>query len=437
VKRTRSKLAALILAILPVLLALAACREEPPVHGPLRQEAYVWQREWSPAVRDSIAQAKDLAGLVVLAAEVDFRQRAPRTIRVPLDAEALKGFGRPVGAALRVHTFPGRFADDPKLVRYLQDLVRDVAAEARAKGLALAEVQMDYDCPEAKLEDYRGLLTSLRRTAAPVPLTVTALPAWLRGRRAFRTLIEAVDGYVLQVHSLEPPESWGKEIVLIEPRAARVWVEDAARFGRPFRVALPTYGYQAAFDAKGQLIGLLAEGPLVSFAEGVTVRTARSDPKVLAELVSGWTRARPRELAGLVWYRLPVAGDHLNWSWPTLRSVMAGRAPEAGLRAETRKPQPGLVEIDLVNAGDAEAPWPAALQVRWRDDTFLAADGLAGYALRREGSREVRLERDGRTPQRTRDGALRPGERRVVAWLRFKVPTEVQVDLSRPARPAG
>ena len=325
-KRIRSELAALILLILP----LAACDEEPPVHGPLRQEAYVWQREWSPTVRDSIAQARDLAGLVVLAAEVDFRQGAPRTIRFPLDAEALKGVGRPVGAAVRVHTFPGRFADDPKLVRYLQDLVRDVTAEARTKGLALAEIQMDYDCPEAKLEDYRGLLTSLRRTAAPVPLTVTALPAWLRGRRAFRTLIEAVDGYVLQVHSLEPPESPGQEIVLTQARAARAWVEDAARFGRPFRVALPTYGYQAAFDAQGKLIGLLAEGPLVSFAEGIIVRIARSDPKATAELIRGWTRSRPRELDGLIWYRLPVEGDRLDWTWPTLRAVMAGRAPEAG-----------------------------------------------------------------------------------------------------------
>ena len=323
--RTRSQLAALIL---PVLLALAACREEPPVHGPLRQEAYVWQREWSPAVRDSIAQARDLAGLVVLAAEVDFRQRAPHVLRIPLDAEALKGFGRPVGAAVRVHTFPGRFADDPRTARYLHDLVRDVGAEARAKGLALAEIQMDYDCPESRLGDYRDLLVSLRQAAAPVPLTLTALPAWLRGRRAFRTLIEAVDGYVLQVHSLEPPESPGQEIVLTQARAARAWVEDAARFGRPFRVALPTYGYQAAFDAQGKLIGLLAEGPLVSFAEGIIVRTARSDPKATAELIRGWTRARPRELTGVLWYRLPVAGNRLDWTWPTLRAVMAGRTPE-------------------------------------------------------------------------------------------------------------
>jgi hypothetical protein len=380
-------------------------------------------------VHDAIGQARDFASLVVLAAEVDLRQRAPQVVRVPLDAEALKGYGKPVGAALRVHTFPGRFADDPKMVQHLQALVRDVAAEARAKGIALAEIQMDYDCPESKLEDYRGLLTSLKPAAAPVPLTFTALPVWLRQRYAFRKLIEAADGYVLQVHSLKPPEETGKgDIVLTEPEAARYNVEDAARFEHPFRVALPTYGYQAAYDAQGKLLGLLAEGPLMTFDESITIRTARSDPAAMAGLVRGWTQAHPKELTGILWYRLPVAGDRLNWTWPTLRAVMVGRAPQGQVRAVPRKPESGLVEIDLVNEGEAEAPWPATVQVRWKDDSFLAADGLTSYRLRREGAREIRLERPGRAA----GTALRPGERRVVAWLRFKVPTEVQIELSRP-----
>jgi hypothetical protein len=90
------------------------------------------------------------------------------------------------------------------------------------------------------------------------------------------------------------------------------------------------------------------------------------------------------------------------------------------------------VEIDLVNGGSAESPWPPTIQVRWRDDTFIAADALAGYSLGRDGAREVRLGRKG-GGSNARDRALRPGDRRAVAWLRFKVPTEVQVELSPPA----
>ena len=408
------------LILLP-LAALLACRH-PHAAGPLRQEAYVWQRSWSPAVREAVRQASGISGLVVLAAEVDLRRGAPRVTRVPLDG-SLRDAGKPVGVALRVTTFPSRFADEPGIVRLLQGLTRDVAAEARAKGIALSEIQIDYDCPESKLDDYRGLLPVLRKAAAPVPVTLTALPSWMRQRRAFAKLVTAADGYVLQVHSLAPPAGPRGEIPLLKPGEARGWVAEAARFERPFRVALPTYSYLAAFDSRGKLLGLSAEGPLLSWPEGIAVRAARSDPAILAGLVREWTRDRPRELAGILWYRLPVAGDRLNWTLPTLRAVMAGRAPHGEIRAAVREPEPGLVEIDLVNAGDGEAAAPSTVRVRWKGETFLAADGLAGYRVT-PGKDEIRLDRP-------RPASWRPDERRTVAWLRFASRTEIHVELPK------
>jgi len=403
------------------LLFALACRH-PHASGPLRQEAYVWQRSWSPAVREAVRQASGFSGLVVLAAEVDLRQGAPRVTRVPMD-ESLKDSGKPVGAALRVTTFPSRFADEPGIVQLLQGLMRDVAAEARVKRIALSEIQIDYDCPESKLDDYRGLLPGLRRAAAPVPVTLTALPSWMRQRRAFAKLVAAADGYVLQVHSLAPPASPRGEIPLLKPEEARNWIAEAACFGRPFRVALPTYSYLAAFDPSGKLLGLSAEGPLLSWPEGIAVRAAHSDPAILAGLVRDWTRDRPRELAGILWYRLPVTGDRLNWTLPTLRAVMAGRAPRGEFRAAVREPEPGLVEIDLVNAGDGEAAAPSTLRVRWQGETFLAADGLAGYWAT-PGEGEIRLDRP-------RPVSWRPDERRTVAWLRFATRTEIHVELPK------
>jgi hypothetical protein len=407
---------------LALLLASALACRHPHAAGPLRQDAYVWQRSWSPAVREAVRQAFGFSGLVVLAAEVDLRRGAPRVTRVPLDG-SLKDAGKPAGAALRVTTFPSRFADEPGIVQLLQGLTRDVAAEARAKGIALSEIQIDYDCPESKLDDYRGLLPGLRRAAAPVPVTLTALPSWMRQRRAFAKLVAAADGYVLQVHSLTPPASSRGEIPLLKAGEARDWIEEAARFGRPFRVALPTYGYLAAFDPSGELLGLSAEGPLLSWPEGIAIRAARSDPAILAGLVRGWTRDRPRELAGILWYRLPVAGDRLNWTLPALRAVMAGRTPRGEIQAAVREPEPGLVEIDLVNAGDGEAAAPATVRVRWKDETFLAADGLAGYRVT-SGQDEIRLDRP-------RAASWRPEERRTVAWLRFASRTEIHVELPK------
>ena len=384
----------------------------------------MWQRAGGPAVRAAVRNADGISGFVVLAAEVELRQGAPRVARVPLDVETWKG--RRIGAAVRVTTLPARFADEPGIVRLLAGVVREVAAEARGKGIALSEIQIDYDCPESKLDDYRGLLPTLKKAAAPVPLTFTALPSWLRQRRAFAALIAAADGYVLQVHSLAPPaptEAGRGEIPLIDPGAARDWVAAAARFGRPFRVALPTYGYLAAYDRSGRLLGLSAEGPSIDWPAGIVLREARSDPALLAELVREWTRKRPRELTGLLWYRLPVADDRRNWTWSALAAVMAGNTPRGAARAEVREPQPGLAEVDLVNAGEGDADLPASLRIRWGKAALLAADGLADYRI--EGETDgVRLTR----PERPGSPRLRPGERRQIAWLRFAARTEIRAE---------
>src|SRR5581483_624751 len=122
------------LALLFFALLAVACRH-PHASGPLRQEAYVWQRSWNPAVRQAIQQASGISGFVVLAAEVDLRLGPPKVARIPLDP-FLKDSGRPAGAALRVTTFPSRFADEPRIVQLLAGITRDLTAEARTKGIA-------------------------------------------------------------------------------------------------------------------------------------------------------------------------------------------------------------------------------------------------------------------------------------------------------------
>jgi hypothetical protein len=370
-------------------------------------------------VREAVRQTPGISVLVVLAVEVDLRQGPPRVARIPLDP-SLKSAGKPVGVALRVTTFPSRFADEPGIGRLLVALIQDVILEAEAKGIALAEIQIDYDCPESKLDDFREVLPSLRRAAAPIPLTFTALPSWMGQRRAFGKLIAAADGYVLQVHSLAPPTGPRDDFSILKPAAARDWLEAASRFGRPFRVALPTYSYLAAFDAQDRLVGLSAEGPLLSWPSSLRLREARSDPAAAAGLVREWTRERPAELAGILWYRLPVEGDRLNWTASTLRAVMAGRVPRSAVRVDVRAPEPGLVEIDLLNTGDGQGSTPSPISIGWPDGSLLAADGLAGYQVVR-GQGVLHLERH-------RPALLRPGERRTIGWLRFAAPTEVHVE---------
>ena len=412
-----------LLLIAALAGSLAACAGD-RASDPLPHDAYVWQRSWGPEVQAAIARADGLAGLTVLAAEIDPTEKPARVV-IPGSAGVSPASNS--GLALRIGSFPGRFTDDPALVSLILETAREILQNARTRGLSPSEIQIDYDCPESKLDDYVLLIRRLKEKIAPVPVTITALPSWLRHRRALRALVNEADGWVLQVHSVTPPGPRG-EMVLCDPAAAREAVERAARFGRPFRVALPTYGYAAAFDSSGKLLGLSAEGWPRRWPAGVTVREVRSDPAALAGLVRDWTADRPRELAGIVWYRLPVDGDRRNWSWPTLAAVMAGRVPRPETRLVRREPAPGLIEIDLVNEGDGDASWPAAVRIRWKGEGLLAADALAGYRARGSAAGTLRIEGSG-------DRLLRPGERRVIAWLRFTSPTEVRLEIPTP--PAG
>jgi hypothetical protein len=403
--------------------------------GPLRQEAYVWQRVWTPELRGAVAESRGLAGLTGLAAQVDLSRQPPRIARVHYDAAALQATGRPVGLAIRIGRFAGgaiRFEANPGQVHFLTSVARQVVDEAKKSGLTLAELQIDFDCPESLLGDYPEILAAIRATVKPVRVVFTALPSWLSHDRKFRRITEAADGYVLQVHSFTPPKGPDAPLVICDPEQARDWVDEAARFGKPFRVALPTYGYVAAFDREGKLIGVSAEGPSLAWPADVKLRVAASDPYEMVGLVREWTRSRPRELAGILWYRLPSTRDRLNWAPPTFAAVVAGRDPKRDLRVEPQSLRPTYFQIALVNAGEADAQWPASFRVRWSGSSLISADGLAGYEKPRILPNEATFLRAAASSDLP-DLPLRPGERQVAAWLRFDRATKVTADV--PASP--
>jgi hypothetical protein len=411
--------------------------------GPLVQEGYVWQRAWDA---DAASRARDagLAGVVALAAEASFGHRPPRIVEIALPAAPAPP-GR-LGLALRLGPLPQGFAAAPEAADGAVLLARRVVARARAAGWRPSELQIDFDAAAARLADYARLVRRVRREVAPLPVTVTALPSWLGWRGGFAELAAAADGFVLQVHSLERPVGPAPRLTICDPVAAVTAVERAARFRWPFRVALPTYGYVVAFDRGGRFLGLAAEGPGLLWPPGTRLRTVRSDPAAIARLVEGWQRDRPRELRGILWYRLPAAGDRLNWRWPTLRAVMAGRAPRQEVIAVRRAAAaPLIAEIELVNTGEAPAPLPAAVAIRWSNNLLLAADGVAAYGVRRGGRGELWLVRGGAgavaaaatsnpaSPALESQEPLEPGERQPIGWLRFDRPTEVHIEIAAAA----
>ena len=301
----------------------------------------------------------------MLSAEVFWKGKQPQVIRVPLDYSLLTNVPCPVGLAFRIGPCPASIATNEATTAFLTDVAAALIAEARSRRLVPRELQIDFDCAESKLDGYRGWVEAFRRKVAPVPVSITALPSWL-GQPAFKRLAAAADGYVLQVHSLLRPRAFDAPFTLCDPAAARRAVDQAGQIGIPFRVALPTYGYLMAFDARGRFVGLSAEGPSKTWPANVQLREVRANPIELAQLVQLWATNRPAAMRGVIWYRLPVAGDALNWRWPTLSAMVAQRFPRESMRVESRRVEPGLVRISLINDGEtrhfltADRPSPLA-----------------------------------------------------------------------------
>ena len=349
---------------------------------------------------------------------------APVVARSALDPALLQACGRPAGLALRVGAWPGPFDPAGAATAALCDLTQSLIRDARARGLAPSEFQIDFDAAQSKLDGYRLWLQALRRAAAPVPLTFTALPSWL-AEPAFPSLAAAADGWVLQVHSLARPRSISDPFTLCDPAAARAAVERASRLGLRFRAALPTYGYSMAFDASGRFLGLSASGQPSGLPAGARLREVRADPEGVAGLVAGWTRQPPPGLLGLIWYRLPVADESLNWRWPALARVLDGQVPRPLLKASLIRPRPGLLEIELANQGEADFSGPVRLEAAFPGARAAACDGLAGFGSAPAPGVLLLSHPSLRLP---------PGERLKAAWLRLApdVPATVRIVSAAP-----
>jgi hypothetical protein len=410
--------AALVLWLLPPTV--------PHITGQFRQDAYIWQRRWTDSHAKSLDQAEGkLNTVVALAAEIEWKAGEPRAVRVNIPYDTLRGENFAFGLALRIGPYSGPFDSSGPITTAICDLAQSLVKKATDAGVKVSELQIDFDCAESKLDGYRTWIDALHARLGSLPIVITSLPSWLDSK-AMARLVEATDGFILQVHSLERPKSSTAKFTLCDPVAAKRAVEKAGRLPAPFRVALPTYGYLVAFDSSGKYLGLSAEGPSRSWPADAVVKTVSADASQMAQLVQGWTKERPSNMAGVIWYRLPIDEDRLNWRWPTLAAVMSGRSPQPQLHAEVRHPERGLVEVDLVNAGDADASLDSAkVQLDWSDGRVLASDTSDGFQPVSGDSQQSLLMavEPGAAQLPPRIGA---GDRKTIGWIRLDREQEVR-----------
>ncbi|AWY42057.1 DUF3142 domain-containing protein [Pseudomonas putida] len=380
-------------ALLIALALLPGCERK--AAPPLDQQLYVWQRQWTaehaPALSDS---RTDFSTLRVLAL-----QAFPKAgwSLAQIDPVLLKRDGRPLIAVIRLDG-QLKALDQQDITTRIQLLISDW----QTSGLSLAGVEIDHDAGNARLPAYREFLTHLRAVLpSSMPLSITALPAWLDSPE-LPALLSTVDSSVLQVHAVTDPRRG-----LFDPDQARQWAKDWSRITvKPFYLALPAYGVALLPSAGGAPI---VESE-VSIERDGKRQELMADPRQLSQLSSELRADPPVHLAGLIWFRLPLANDRRAWSRTTLRAVARGDALVSHLKLSLSTQQ-DLYDIGLRNEGNLDSAWPERL-------TLVAhgcegADALAGYTLQQEA--------DLLTFTRQREGRIAAGGQRAIGWARCAI----------------
>ena len=381
------------IVVLVALILLSACeqRDTPP----LDQQLYVWQRQWTPAHEAALRESRgDFSTLRVLAL-----QAFPNAgwSRARIDPALLKNDGRALIAVIRLD---GQFKglDQQQVTAQILQLVNDW----QALGLTLSGVEIDHDAGNARLPAYAQFLSHLRSALpASLPLSMTALPAWLDSAQ-LPTLLASVDSSVLQVHAVSDPRRG-----LFDAEQAQRWAQAWGNVSdKPFYLALPAYGVALLPDAGGAPV-VESEVPL---ERGGQRRELLADPVPLSRLAKQLREDPPAHLAGLIWFRLPLANDRRAWSLTTLRAVARGDALHSQLSLSLSE-QNGLYDISLANVGNLDSAWPARITLKARD--CEGADALAGYSLQQS--------RDLLTFTRLRDGRLPADGQRAIGWARCAI----------------
>lgn len=344
--------------------------------GELPQEAYVWQRAWTNEVRATLQdKGAEFENVILLAAELTYQKDDSNKTG---SGWSCRHFSAPVhlaqqspdvyGLAFRINTVAAQTGWSDRDAQEVIAAIRPYAASARM-------IQIDYDCPSKKLADYSKLLKSIRRAFPQSRLEITCLPDWLNFSE-FPNLVALTDRYIMQVHGVS---GHGKGMALCNVDDAYYVAEKCAKYGHPYLMALPTYRHAVSYDKEGKISQVASEGHY----EKLNYELAKANPVELSQLIQRWKKKRPELMQGVIWYRLPMPKDKMNWTWDTLSKVMQGEfRQQASISLSIKPSENGIYELMITNGSMQRIDWPSKVQVKWRGHGFcIAQESTMSYQI--------------------------------------------------------
>jgi len=133
---------------------------------------------------------------------------------------------------------------------------------ARAKGIHVAGIQMDVDCPTRLLPKYARLIHSigdgLRKKGtleSKDSFSTTALQTWLNSRH-YQDLVDACDFVAPQFYEGQIGRTLDKVRPVADAGNLENGMARAESAGKPYFVGIATYGHALLFDKGGRLIAM-------------------------------------------------------------------------------------------------------------------------------------------------------------------------------------
>lgn len=395
------------------LLLFEACQKSKPINAGFGETGiYVWQTSSTEPVLEACKNAESKTdAFLFYAGNVTIRDNQFVLEANPYDWQK-------VSSLKKTFSLVYRFADSiPDFLHKhsirenavaLAIQILDHLSTVQKAGCRVFEIQLDYDCPTAKLPDYIIFLKVFRQELGGMKLSITALPDWYNQKKEVKALFDLVDYHVLQVHSLVFPKNTNETFTIFDKINVSHYVQQADSLNYPYYVSLPTYGYELKYGPSGEFIGLRAEdmgfgGMMSGMASKTRVMT---DMTAVRKAVIQLRLYPSKYRLGILWFRLPVKGDELNWPWETLLAIMEGKMPAIKVDAEFKKVEENLYEIWLHNRGDTNVPGSVVIEFSMPDQSLAAYDMFGEYNL---------------SPMSSVGGpAPKMGKSACAGWFRFK-----------------